>query len=91
MAVVCRVILLTNTSVGLANDHGRFVLDLSDPDVECGYSEPREVPDLAKMFGLTDEQQCLSSLTFLFGVSKILKLSEDDLEPESVPLMEVND
>jgi hypothetical protein len=91
MAAVCRVLLLTDDSVGLTNDSGKFVLDLSDPEMECRYSEPREVPELAKKFGLTTEEQCLSSLAFVFGTSEMLESFEHDSEPESVTLMELTD
>ena len=89
MAVKCKVILVTDTAVGLINDSGKFVLDLSDPEIGCRYSETREVPELAKKFDLTAEQQCLSSLTFLFHTSETPEFTEDDLEHESVTLMEL--
>jgi hypothetical protein len=91
MATKCKVILLTDTAIGLINDTGKFVLDLSDAEIECRYSEPREIPELAKKFDLTTEQQCLSSLTLIFSGSMTSEVSEDDFEPESVTLMELTD
>ena len=93
MAAMCKVLLVTDTAIGLVNDSGKFVLDLSDPEIECRYSEPREAPELAKKFDLTTEQQCLSTLTFLFGTSEIPKVQDDEdrFEPESITLMEFTD
>ena len=91
MATICKVILLTDTAIGLVNDNGKFVLDLLDPEIECRYSEPREIPELAKKFDLTTEQQCLSSLTFIFRGSMTSEVSEADFEPESATLMELTD
>ena len=87
MGVVCRVILLTDTAIGLVNDSGKFVLDLSDPEIECQYSEPREVPELSKKFDPTAEQQRSSSLTFLFPTSETP--NSPGGVPESVILMEL--
>jgi hypothetical protein len=91
MAAICKVLLVTDAAVGLVNDAGKFVLDLSDPDIECRYSEPREVPELAKKFDLTTDQQCLSALTFIFGTSMPPESFEEEFEPESVTLLELTD
>ena len=91
MAAICKVLLVTDTAIGLVNDTGKFVVDLSDPKMECRYSEPREVPELAKKFDLTAEQQCLSTLTFIFGTSETPEFPVEDFEPESVTLMEFTD
>lgn len=63
-ALRCRVSLITETGVELSTaDGGRITVELSDPDMEFKYAEPREFYHLAAT--LTESQRLAPSLMIL--------------------------
>lgn len=82
VALRCRVGYISNEIVGLVTeDGGKLAIDVSEPEVEFRYSEPREFPAIAEKLGLSIEQQFASGLTIYFPRSFFVEGEEtEDLE-----------
>lgn len=77
----CRVASASGSLVSLVTgDGGRIEVDISEPEIEYRYSEPRELPEFALKHELTEEQQLASSLMVLFPPRSAGEFTEECAE-----------